>query len=43
MGANEDMHGHWIHWLAAVSASIVNGIFYYFIPPYQRESQESRK
>lgn len=26
---------HWIHWLGPIVASILHGIMYYFIPPYQ--------
>jgi hypothetical protein len=37
MAANEDLQGHWIHWLAAIFATGINGIFYYFIPPYHQE------
>lgn len=24
---------HWVHWVGAVFASAINGVFYYFIPP----------
>ncbi|KUM66008.1 hypothetical protein ACN42_g1110 [Penicillium freii] len=28
---------HWIHWIAPLSASIIHGMLYYFIPPYSRK------
>lgn len=28
---------HWIHWIAPLSAPIVHGILYHFIPPYSRK------
>jgi len=39
MAAKEDMGGHWIHWLASLTASLVNALFYHFIPPYHHESE----
>ncbi|CAG8897255.1 unnamed protein product [Penicillium egyptiacum] len=29
---------HWIHWIAPLSASIIHGMLYFFIPPYSRKS-----
>lgn len=28
---------HWVHWMAPLSASIIHGILYNFIPPYTRK------
>ncbi|KAJ5693989.1 hypothetical protein N7536_004401 [Penicillium majusculum] len=28
---------HWIHWIAPLSASIIHGMLYHFIPPYSRK------
>jgi len=37
MAAKGDFRGHWIHWLAAITAAVINGLFYHFIPPYYKE------
>ena len=36
MAAKGDMQYHYIHWLATLSAAMLNGVFYYFAPPYVR-------
>lgn len=28
---------HWIHWVGPLSASIIHGMLYHFIPPYSRK------
>ncbi|KAJ5295570.1 hypothetical protein N7508_010391 [Penicillium antarcticum] len=29
---------HWVHWVAPLSASVIHGMLYHFIPPYSRKS-----
>lgn len=36
-----DMHYHYIHWLATLTAAMINGIFYYYIPPYDKEKRRA--
>lgn len=38
MTAKADMQYHYIHWLAPLTAAIVNGLFYHVAPPWQRET-----
>lgn len=37
MLAKGEMQYHYVHWLAPFAASIVNGLLYYFAPPYVRD------
>jgi hypothetical protein len=37
MVAKGKMQYHYVHWLGPLAASIVNAVFYYFVPPYLRE------
>ncbi|KAF2720797.1 MIP transporter [Polychaeton citri CBS 116435] len=37
MTAKGELQYHYVHWLAPMAAAIVNGLFYYFAPPYQRD------
>lgn len=37
MTAKGDLQYHYIHWLATLSAAMVHGVFYYFVPPYEKE------
>ncbi|KAM0715336.1 hypothetical protein Q7P37_008834 [Cladosporium fusiforme] len=37
MVAKGEMQYHYVHWLGPLSAAMVNGLFYYFAPPYVRE------
>lgn len=32
-----NMQYHHVHWLGPLAASMVNGTFYYFAPPYIRD------
>ncbi|KAK0926669.1 hypothetical protein LTR57_004124 [Friedmanniomyces endolithicus] len=41
MVAKGDMQYHYVHWLAASSAAILNGLFYHFAPPYVRGKPRS--
>jgi Major intrinsic protein len=34
MAATQSFRGHWIMWVAPIAAAIVNGIFYWAVPPY---------
>lgn len=34
-----DMHYHYVHWLATLTAAMINGVFYYYIPPYDKEKR----
>ncbi|EMC97689.1 hypothetical protein BAUCODRAFT_147735 [Baudoinia panamericana UAMH 10762] len=36
MVAKGDMQYHYIHWLATLAATMLNGVFYHFAPPYVR-------
>lgn len=29
---------HWVHWAADIAAAVVHGIFYFVLPPWQRET-----
>lgn len=35
------MHYHYIHWLATLTAAVINGIFYYYVPPYDKEKRRA--
>lgn len=37
MLAKSDMQYHYVHWLGPLAASIMHGLFYYFVPPYVRD------
>ena len=37
MLAKNEMQYHYIHWLGPLAASVMHGIFYYFVPPYRRD------
>lgn len=37
MVAKGEMQYHYVHWLATLSAAMLNGLFYHFAPPYVRE------
>lgn len=37
MVAKNDLQYHYVHWLGPFAASIVHGVFYYFVPPYVRD------
>lgn len=37
MVAKGEMQYHYVHWLGPLSASMMNGLFYYFAPPYVRD------
>ncbi|KAK1808885.1 hypothetical protein LTR12_016750 [Friedmanniomyces endolithicus] len=41
MIAKGDMQYHYVHWLAASSAAMLNGLFYHFAPPYVRGKPRS--
>jgi hypothetical protein len=34
MVAKNEMQYHYVHWLGPFAASIMHGVFYYFVPPY---------
>jgi hypothetical protein len=37
MVAKNEMQYHYVHWLGPFAASIMHGVFYYFVPPYVRD------
>ena len=43
MTAKGNLQLHWIHWLATLSACIVNGVFYHLVPPYKRSGGKARR
>jgi glycerol uptake facilitator-like aquaporin len=38
MVAKSEMRYHYIHWLGPLAAAMLNGVFYFFAPPYVRGS-----
>ncbi|QIW97353.1 hypothetical protein AMS68_002871 [Peltaster fructicola] len=37
MTAKDELQYHWVHWVAPLAATILNGIFYYIAPPWAKE------
>jgi hypothetical protein len=37
MLAKGELQVHYVHWLAALAAAMLNAAFYFFAPPYMRE------
>jgi hypothetical protein len=37
MVAKNDLQYHYVHWLGPFAASIIHGVFYYFVPPYVKD------
>ena len=41
MVAKGDMQYHYMHWLGTLAAAMLNGVFYYFAPPYMKDTPRS--
>lgn len=37
MVTKNEMQYHYVHWLGPLAASIMHGVFYYFVPPFVRD------
>ena len=37
MAAGDRFTYHWVHWTGAITASVLNGLLYWFIPPYIKD------
>lgn len=42
MLAKNDLQYHWVHWVAPLTATMLNGFVYHVAPPWQKEKSMLR-